>query len=446
MKGNRLQIRLDGPFFAASLGNSSTIALRNRQKLSSPSRIFASILQVRQAPRTFLPRLCAGLCFLGLLSSCSQAPSPALSQDAYVWQRHWTPAVSDAVRSRELPLDGLRVLALQWIGERVVQTQPDLPTLAARGLPLRLVLRIEGSRPRLAPATVATAIRTVLVEWRAQGLSVAGIEIDHDCASAALEDYADWLSRLKAELPNGIALSVTALPSWLDNPDGLRALRQVADESVLQVHAVEADQAHLFDPNSALHWIAGWQQHGDKTFRVALPAYRLRVRSGADGRPLAVDGEGLGELSGSAATERYAIPAEVARVVHLIGHDAPSAMRGWVWFRLPVASDRLGWAPATLAHAMRGEMPNAQIELQAIQRTKGLFDLFLHNADRIDGLSPTTISLPADCGLVEGHADFSATPFLPQLSAPRPQWLAPDQRVAIGFARCSRPLPERSGV
>ena len=51
MKGNRLQIRLDGPFFAASLGNSSTIALRNRQKLSSPSRIFASILQVRQAPR-----------------------------------------------------------------------------------------------------------------------------------------------------------------------------------------------------------------------------------------------------------------------------------------------------------------------------------------------------------------------------------------------------------
>ena len=50
MKGNRLQIRLGGPFFAASLGNSSTIAQRNRQKLSSPSRIFASILQVRQAP------------------------------------------------------------------------------------------------------------------------------------------------------------------------------------------------------------------------------------------------------------------------------------------------------------------------------------------------------------------------------------------------------------
>ena len=397
-------------------------------------------------PRTFLPRLCAGLCFLGLLSSCSQAPSPALTQDAYVWQRHWTPAVSDAVRSRVLPLDGLRVLALQWVGERLVEAQPDLPTLAARGLPLRLVLRIEGSRPRLAPATVATAIRTVLVEWRAQGLSVAGIEIDHDCASAALEDYADWLSRLKTELPNGIVLSITALPSWLDNPDGLRTLRQVADESVLQVHAVEADQAHLFDADSALHWIAGWQQHGDQAFRVALPAYRLRVRGGADGRPLAVDGEGLGELSGSAAMERYAIPAEVARVVHLIGHDAPSAMRGWVWFRLPVASDRLGWAPATLAHAMRGEMPNAQIELQAIQRTKGLFDLFLHNADRIDGLSPTTISLPADCGLVEGTGLFMTDGMATRLHSPQAQWLAPDQRLAIGYARCAQALAERSDL
>ena len=56
MKGNRLQIRLDGPFFAASLGNSSTIALRNRQKLSSPSQIFASILQVRQAPSVVVGR------------------------------------------------------------------------------------------------------------------------------------------------------------------------------------------------------------------------------------------------------------------------------------------------------------------------------------------------------------------------------------------------------
>jgi hypothetical protein len=446
LKGNRLQIRLDGPFFAASLGNSSTIALRNRQKLSSPSRIFASILQVRQAPPTFLPRLCAGLCFLGLLSSCSQAPSPALTQDAYVWQRHWTPAVSDAVRSRELPLDGLRVLALQWIGERVVQTQPDLPALAARDLPLRLVVRIEGSRPRLPTAMVSEAIRKVLADWRSGALRVEGVEIDHDCASAGLDDYADWLSRLKSELPSGLTLSITALPSWLDNPEDLRALRRIADESVLQVHAVEAGQVHLFDPDSALRWIAAWQTNGDQPFRVALPAYRLRVRNGADGRPLSVDGEGLGELSGNSATERYAIPAEVAQVVRRLGRDAPPAMRGWIWFRLPVAGDRLGWAPATLAHAMRGEMPDSFLELDSSSRDNILFDLSLHNPTTTDALGPSTISLPAECSLIEGSGLFHADPAKAQLLSEQRPWLAPNQRVRIGYARCEHGLPERQGV
>jgi len=37
------QIRLDGPNFAVFLVNRTTIALQNRQNLSSPSRIFASI-------------------------------------------------------------------------------------------------------------------------------------------------------------------------------------------------------------------------------------------------------------------------------------------------------------------------------------------------------------------------------------------------------------------
>jgi hypothetical protein len=40
---NLLQIRLDGPYSAAFLGNRTTSALQNRQNLSSPSQIFALI-------------------------------------------------------------------------------------------------------------------------------------------------------------------------------------------------------------------------------------------------------------------------------------------------------------------------------------------------------------------------------------------------------------------
>jgi hypothetical protein len=43
LRVNLLQIRLDGPYSAAFLVNRTTIALQNRQNLSSPSQIFALI-------------------------------------------------------------------------------------------------------------------------------------------------------------------------------------------------------------------------------------------------------------------------------------------------------------------------------------------------------------------------------------------------------------------
>jgi len=49
LKGNLLQICLTGAYFAAFLVNRMTIDLQNRQNLPSPSQIFATILQVRQA-------------------------------------------------------------------------------------------------------------------------------------------------------------------------------------------------------------------------------------------------------------------------------------------------------------------------------------------------------------------------------------------------------------
>ncbi|MEZ5457382.1 MAG: DUF3142 domain-containing protein [Lysobacteraceae bacterium] len=381
-----------------------------------------------------------------MLAACDAPPPAALTQEAYVWQRTWTTPVSAAVRSRELDLDGLRVLALQWIGEHRIATAPDLQALMARGLPLRLVLRIEGSRPRLPVATVAAAIRSALTEWQTHGLHVVGVEIDHDCASAGLDDYADWLSQLKSALPNGIALSTTALPSWLDNPAGLRALREVAYESVLQVHAVEARQTHLLDPDQALRWAADWQAHADRPFRIALPAYRLRVRHDALGGVLAVEGEGHGELGGNAAVERFALPEDVARVVRELAQHPPTALRGLVWFRLPVSKDRLGWSAQTLAHVMHGETPRAQIALLATARGDGLFDLQLQNIDVVDGLAPTHITLPAACGLVEGNGAFAASDSAAQLHASQTLWLAPEQRVAIGFARCAVQLPERTAL
>ncbi len=77
LKENRLKQRRSGVFSAASLGNRSTTARLYRQQLSSLSRFFASIPQVRRASG----RLAALLLSLGLCHPAGAADDglPALS-------------------------------------------------------------------------------------------------------------------------------------------------------------------------------------------------------------------------------------------------------------------------------------------------------------------------------------------------------------------------------
>ncbi len=379
-----------------------------------------------------------------LQAACAADDPPApqtLAHEAYVWQRQWTPSVGAAVREHSADFSGLRVLVLQQIGDELVEVWPDLDALRDRGLPLRLVLRIEGSRSRADADTLAGALGEIAQQWRARGLQVEGVEVDHDCANAALTDYADWLGRFRAALPSDLALSITALPSWLEAPEGLRELREVADETLLQVHAVEAWRSALVDVDSSLRWARAWQAHASRPFRVALPAYRLRVQLGRDGKPAAVDAEGALDRSGQGAQERRADPAEVARLVRALEAEPLPQLQGLLWFRLPVAGDRRSWAPSTLAAVMRGALPLASIELQAIAGGPGLQDLLLRNSGAIDAVAPERIALPAHCTLVEGVGAYAAEPGSAALRAAAQPWLAPGATLALGFARCEPALP-----
>jgi hypothetical protein len=418
-----------------------------RSSLTDAPRLSRSV-----APAQAGAQLCAPRCPVGwavallvlLLAACvaeEPAPPRTLAHEAYVWQRQWTPAVDAAVREQSADFSGLRVLVLQQIGDKRIEVRPDLDALRDRGLPLRLVLRIEGSRPRVDGEALAGALGDIARQWRARGLQIEGVEVDHDCASAALADYADWLRRLRAAVPSDLALSITALPSWLEAPEGLSALREVADETVLQVHAVEAWRSALVDAESSLRWARAWQAHAPRPFRVALPAYSLRVQFGRDGKPVTVDAEGALDRSGARAQERRADPAEVARIVRALEAANLPQLQGLLWFRLPVAGDRRSWAPATLAAVIRGALPLPHIELLAVARGAGLQDLLLRNAGAIDAAAPERIALPAHCSLVEGVGAYAAEPGSVTLSATSPPWLAPAATLALGFARCDPALP-----
>src|SRR4051794_8021620 len=72
----------------------------------------------------------------------------ALPNDAYVWQRRWTPAVAAALHGTAGRIDTWRVLAAQArAGGHLQATAPDTHALHATGRPVVLVVRVDGRLP-----------------------------------------------------------------------------------------------------------------------------------------------------------------------------------------------------------------------------------------------------------------------------------------------------------
>jgi len=177
-----------------------------------------------------------------------------LDQQLYVWQRQWTPAHEPALNDSRSDFSTLRVLALQafpnagWSRARI-----DTELLKRDARPLIAVIRLDGQLKALDPQAVTAQILQVLADWQGQGLTLSGVEIDHDAGSARLSAYTEFLTHLRDALPANLRLSITALPAWLDSPQ-LPALLATVDSSVLQVHAVSDPRRGLFAPEQAGRW------------------------------------------------------------------------------------------------------------------------------------------------------------------------------------------------
>src|SRR5258708_14143800 len=123
------------------------------------------------------------------------------------------------------------------------------------------------------------------------------------------------------------------------NSAELERLTRDLDEVVLQVHAVDDLRRGLFNPEQAERWVKDFGRRIRRPFRVAVPAYDVRVTWRADGRLASVEGErplltgaNNGELLG-------APPARVLQFVQALGRTAPENLVGIRWFRLPTDAD-----------------------------------------------------------------------------------------------------------
>ncbi len=300
-----------------------------------------------------------GAVTLSLLSSgCMQkGRSQPLTNDAYVWQRHWNNAVVTALRESAPAIRAWRVLAAEADANANL-TDIFINRQAVREIakPVVAVIRING-RPGTTPLAkrLAAESAALIADWKKDGIPVLGLEIDYDCATDRLGWYRDFLRLLRLQMGRGMVLSITDLPSWMGSGD-LPSLLAEVDETVLQVHSVMSPQKGLFDRTTAHRWAQAWSRLSPVPFRLALPTYWSRVSWNDVGQVASIESETARYGTDSVARELVVDPLAVSSLVAELRRTPPSHLLGFAWFRLPTAEDRRAWTPGTWqrCHARTG--------------------------------------------------------------------------------------------
>jgi hypothetical protein len=381
--------------------------------------------------------------------ACRQ-PAPAmLTHDAYIWQRQWTPALEQATLRSASRITTWRVLAAEIDRSgRVVESSPHLDVLARTGNPVIAVVRISGQVDDWDQASVARQGLGLVQRWREAGVQVVGLEIDHDCPTAGLRRYASFLSRLRQARPADVplALSITALPAWLES-ERLGELLQQVDHTVLQVHAVQHPREGLFDAAQAQAWAVAWSKVSTVPFRIALPTYGSRVAWTPDGRITAIQSEAptltLGVGDPADRRELFATPRDIAAFISTLRRDPPAHLVGFAWFRLPTDADERAWSLATWHAVMDGSPLTSDIRASVERQDTipGLYNVMVTNSGEVEDAFPASVTVTTAAGRCEA-ADAMA-PYVMERQGEAiafqriaPRLLARHRQILIGWVRC----------
>ncbi len=363
--------------------------------------------------RRILQPACASLliAIAALPSACSAPPAPRLPHSLYIWQRSWDPSLVAAVAESRAFAASLRVLVLQVDRTGYIATSQnvDWAALKATGLPVTAVVRIDGSLPdaRLRER-VPGLIDQELRRWRSEGHGGGTLEIDYDCATSKLADYARLLADIRAKVLKTGALSITALPAWRNAPELDAVLAQV-DSSALQVHAVRDPASGLFDPVLAAQWVADWSRRSaNKPFLVALPAYGARLKLDLDGRIAAVESEQRLPLRSAGSRELKVDPREVVTLIAQLSARAYPNLAGFAWFRLPREGDERAWSLRTLRAVIEGQPLQARLRIALQAAADGPLDLVLHSDGNLDAPLPARLRIDGDCSAADGANGYIA--------------------------------------
>ncbi|HSX60526.1 MAG TPA: DUF3142 domain-containing protein [Tahibacter sp.] len=383
-----------------------------------------------------------------LLGACAERAAPALPHSVYVWQRVWDPALRDAVAESKTFATSLRVLALQFGTGGATSPDIDWDALRAAGLPVTLVVRIEGAAA-IGPDRLGaflTALRERGEHLRRNGFARFDLEIDHDCATAQLDAYAALLARIRADVGGIDTLTITALPAWRDAP-ALDAVLAQVDASVLQVHAVDDPAQGLFDGATAQRRVAVWaRRSGAKPFLVALPAYGARLKLDAGGAVVAVESEQRLPARSAVTREVRVDPREIEAWLRELRAQRHPNLAGVAWFRLPRDGDERAWALRTLRAVVKGQPLQPALRVVTQTGDTGVIDVWLHSEGTLDA-PRAALAVDGRCTAGDGANGYRlmrGTAW--RLEPDRDEPLRAGSTRLVGWLRCDGPAGVRVAV
>ncbi len=393
-----------------------------------------------------------------------------LRHEVYVWQRAWTEPVRDAITRHGTNFSALTWLKAEvsWKDQKpqVTRVTTDYAALARTQRPLGIALRIgpyagpfvagaplseparfenthqpagsETGAPAEAITRFLCDLAAALVEEaRTNRANVEELQIDFDCATSKLDGYRLWLTAIQARVAP-LPVTITTLPSWLNAP-AFKRLAAVATNYVLQVHSLERPKdIHapftLCDPQAAQRAVERAGRLG-VPFRVALPTYGYLIAFDPAGKFLGLSAEGPRRNwpEGTQLREVGTDPLAMAALVQTWTADRPAAMRGVIWYRLPVSVDNFNWRWPTLGAMVAARLPREAVRAEARRIEAGLVEINLVNEGELDFSSRLAVEVRwTKARLVAGDAlrDFELADR--SLSAARFQTRSQPGRVRAG--------------
>ena len=251
------------------------------------------------------------------------------------------------------------------------------------------------------------------------------------------------MKKVKQLLPSDISLSITVLPCHLRNSE-FTNLAKMVDYYVVQVHGIEApkhidDDCRLMRITTALSAIKRAEEIGTE-FKVALPTYGYRLFfQQKSGKFIRLSAENSVILP--AGTHEKVVCADLEELTEVIQRldKAGENYAGIIWFRLPVAGDRLCLSRQAVAQLSQEIVPDATIKVVTEVTEDGALQVYLENSANMT-CRKVTLTLHSkgshgDYGLGRGFktSEGAMPGILPKKIFGTPP--APGQRCNVGWFR-----------